>query len=82
MSPRMQCSQPAVAPADPTRASTNIYAVLPDLCESTNASPPARLNRVEPDNHRRVQYSLLVPRPTRGAERHNLSIRLVLRSLT
>jgi hypothetical protein len=66
MSPGMWCVQPGVEPADPARASTNIYAVLPDLCDSTNGSPPARWNWVEPDNHRRVQYPLLlwVPRPT------------------
>jgi hypothetical protein len=69
MSPGMWCAQPGIEPADPTRASTNIYAVLPDRCDSTSGSPAARQNWVEPDSHRRLQYLLLlwVPRPTREA---------------
>lgn len=69
MSPGMWVAQLAVAPADPTRARTNIYAVLPDRCDSTSGSPPARSNWVEPDNHRRVQYSLALwaPRQMREA---------------
>lgn len=69
MSPVTWCAQPAVEPADPMRASTNTYAVLPDLCDSTSGFPPARSNWVAPDNHRRVQYSLLLwaPRQTREA---------------
>ena len=42
MSPGMWAAQLAVAPADPTRARTNIYAVLPDRCDSTSGSPAAR----------------------------------------